>query len=608
MGLAGALAELVDLARGPCELLVTVPDVFTKTPLEGVIQERGFRAQGVIASVLRSTPLLVAGGALAWAYQVYRAIMASTVEGKPPMGVAYRLAGMTGLMALGWVTLGTDTSRALTTGPIDSETLDETWAELPGVASAESYDVGDAPSGTLWGFGMMNGAFEEVSAIMTGAVGGEEEDDPGVLIRDMVKLQATMLGQNQGGQGVMNAFDSLARNCARTGDLETYTLGPGASIEDLFDTRTGSIGTDALGGDVDCASLWTDFEEETQGLANDTFVDMVTGDSGGLAVVTGALGWQRSLEFAYQTWGMEEDEMAQFAANVAIEATLKDAARRSATGINPLRKDEATFSEGWPDYIAEVLTDGVMTEGLLNAGSLFDPNIHLRAQKAEAAKRFNEIADMIPPLRGFLFSAFAVTFPLAAYAMALGFVGPMKRWLTGRFVLAMYMPAARLLHGAAKQFNRYNDIAGNPDYEWLYSDAMVLGALSVMEAETLRVQTAYLLCEVAVFTAFAIGSVRYLGLGGMVAGVGINPWGYATLGGAIGYAGRAVKAQAARVVGGSTAARAGAGAAGAAARTGAAAGPVGAAVGAGVAVATTAVTGRKAARKPPPPMGPPRSF
>jgi hypothetical protein len=330
---------------------------------------------------------------------------------------------------------------------------------------------------------------------------------------------------------------------------------------------------------------------------------MVSGDSGGLAKVTGALGWQRSLAFAAQTWGMDEDEMTQFASNIAIEATLKDAAKRSATGINPLRKDEATFSEGWPDYIAEVLTDGVMTEGLLNAGSLFDPNIHLRAQKAEAAKRFNEIADMIPPLRGFLFAAFAVTFPLAAYAMALGFVGPMKRWLMGRFVLAMYMPAAHLLYGAAAQFNQYNDIAGNPDYEWLYSEAMVLGALSVMEAETLRVQTAYLLCEVAVFTAFAIGSVRYLGLGGMAAGVGINPWGYATLGGAIGVAARAVKAQAVRVVAGSTASQAAAGA-----RAGAVAGPVGAAVGAGAAVATTAVTGRRPSRRPPPPMGPPRSF
>ena len=597
LGLASALGDLVGR---PGELLVAAPDVFTKTPLEGVIQERGFGAQSTIAGVIRGTPLLVAVGALAWAYQAYRAIMASTVEGKPPMAVAYRLAGLTGLMAFGWVTLGLDTSRPLTTGPLDSEDRDETWVELPGVTGVEGYDTLDSPSGALWGFGMVNGAFEEISAIMTGAMGSTGEDDPGVLIRDMVKLQATMLGQNGRGQGVINSFDTLARNCGRTGSLETYTLGPGAELEDLFDTRTGNIGQDALGGNVDCSSLWTDFEEQSQGLANDTFVDMVSGDSGGLAKVTGALGWQRSLDFAYQTWGMDEGEMAQFASNVAIEATIKDAAKRSASGINPLRKDEATFSEGWPDYIAEVLTDGVMTEGILNAGSLFDPNIHLRAQKAEAAKRFNEIADMIPPLRGFLHAAFAVAFPLAAYAMALGFPGPMKRWLMGRGVLAMYMPAAHLLYGAAKHFNRYNDIAGNPEYEWLYSEAMVLGALSVMEAETLRVQTAYLLCEVAVFTAFAVGSVRYLGIGGMVAGVGVNPWGYAALGGAIGYAGRAVKAQAVRVVAGSAAARAGA--------AGAAAGPVGAAAAAGAAVATTAVTGRRSTRRPPPPMGPPRSF
>jgi hypothetical protein len=601
LSLLGSAAETMELVRGflPSDgglLHVSVPDVFTKTPLEGVIQERGFAAQGSVAGMMRGTPLLVGLGAVAWAYHAYCAIMAATVEGKPATAVAYRFAGLTGVMTLGWVLLGVDTARPLTTGPIDNADLDETWSELPGVSGSDTYGSLQRPGGGLWGFGMVNGAFEEGAALLTGAVGSTGEQDPGVLIKDMVKLQATMLGQNERGQGVMNAFDSLARNCGRSGGQGTYTFGPGAELKNLFDTGVATIGKDASGSDVDCGTLWTDFEEQAQGVANDTFVDAVSGDSGGIGKVTGVLGWQRSLQFMADTYGFDEEQTANYAANMAIEATLKQAAKRSASGLNPLRKDEATFSEGWADYLVEVLTDGPVTEGVLNVGSLIDPNIHLRAQKAEAAKRFNEMADMIPPLRGFLFAAFAVAFPLAAYAMALGFTGPMQRWLWGRAVLAMYMPAAHLMYGAVKQFSQYNEIAGNPDYEWLHSEAMVLGALSVMESETLRVQTAYLLCEVAVFSAFAIGSVRALGVGGMSASVGINPWGYAGLG----YAARSMVVGAASRVSSVVAGRTAAGAA--------AAGPAGAALGAAATVATVAVRGSGRRAAPPAPTAPPRTF
>lgn len=488
-------------------VFAATPAIFTKTAIEAVIQDQGFAAQTSIAAILRGTPLLVALGGVAWSYVAYRTIVAMTVEGQPAPSAMYRLAVATFTMALGWTLLGVQTGDGIPSSPVDANDAEQRWTDLPGVAANSRYERLRDPSEALWGFGTINGAFEVVSAVLTGAVGVTPEEDPAEMVRSMVRLQATTLGAQNGGEEVLAAFDSLARNCGRS---DARVLTQGAPIKALFATTLTDIGTDATGDQVDCAQLWTDFEEATAAVAARLYLDQDNGPS----ELVSRYGWQRFLDLGAEWYGLDDDEVEQWGTNALIEGTLRDAARRSAGGINPLRKDEATFSEGWPDYIVDVLVDGAIGELALNAGSVFDPNIHLRAQKAEAAKRFNEIADLIPTMRGFLHAAFAVAFPLCAYAVALGWTVPMRNWLVGRAVLALYMPAAHLLYAMVAEFAGYNALADNPEYAWLHSQQAVVGALAVMEAETLRVQTAYLICEVAVFTSFAIGSARALLLGG----------------------------------------------------------------------------------------------
>lgn len=501
-------------------VFATVPSIFTKTAIEGVIQAHGFAAQSTVAAVLRGTPVLVAVGALAWSYAAYKAIVAMTVEGRAPQAALYRLFVVTLTMGLGWTLLGFETANGITSGPIDASGLDQQWSELPGVVASPKYEKLQTPTNALWWFSRINAAYEECSALLTSAVGVTPQEDPAEMVRSLIKLQATTLGTTNGGGQVLTAFDALARNCGRS---DARVLEPGAPLQDLFTTTVSVIGTDAAGNAIDCAQLWTDFEEATASVAADLHQE----DDPGAAGLLSRFGWQRFLSLGAEWFLLEEDETAQWATNALIEGTVRDAAKRSASGLNPLRKDEATFSEGWPDYIVDILVDGGVGEVALNAGSIFDPNLHLRAQKAEAAKRFNEIADLIPTMRGFLFAAFAVAFPLCAYGLALGLTAPMRNWLVGRGVLALYMPAAHLLYAMVDEFAGYNAIAENPEYAWLYSQQAVVGALSIMEAETLRVQTAYLICEVAVFSAFALGSARSLLVGGFSTS-GTGAMGFAT--------------------------------------------------------------------------------
>jgi hypothetical protein len=496
-------------------VFAATPAIFTKTPIEGIIQDQGFAAQTAIAAILRGTPILVAAAAVAWAVYVYRAVVASTVEGQHIGSVAERLLMVSVTMVLGWSLLGWQTRSGLVIGPLDSADRTEAWEDLPGVAASSQLQRLREPSKALWGFAMINGAFEEASALLTGAVGVEPDEDPSTMIRTMVKLQATTLGEGESGAEVLSTFDALARNCGRS---DARVLHQGGQVKDLFVTDTDPIGTDEDGDDIDCAMLWKDFEEASAKAGADLYQaeHPEEGPYSGNQALLGTFGWQRAFALGAEFFGLEEDETAQWAINAMIEGTLRDAAKRSAEGLNPLRKDEATFSEGWPDYIVDVLVDGPLTELTLNAGAILDPNIHLRAQKAAAAERFNEIADMIPTMRGFLHAAFAVAFPLCAYALALGWTVPMRNWLVGRGVLALYMPVAHLLYAMVNQFAAWNGIADNPEFAWLYSQQSVVGSLAVLEAETLRVQTAYLVGEVAIFGSFALGSAHSLLVGGLL--------------------------------------------------------------------------------------------
>lgn len=573
-------------------VFAAVPAVFTKTAVEAMIQDQGFAAQASIAAILRGTPVLVALGAVAWAVYVWRAMLAMTIDGRSTGSVLYRLFMLTLLMLFSWTLLGLETSTGMSSGPLDSPDREQAWADLPGVGDSDHYDRLRTPSKALWGFAMVNGVYEELSALLTGAIGVTPEKDPGEMIKSLVKLQATTLGEADSGQEVLSAFDALARNCGRS---DARVLAQGGLVKDLFVTTVDPIGTDPDGTDVDCAMLWTDFEEASASVAASNY------SGGGAQAMAGQYGWQRFLDLGREWYGLDDEEATQWATNALIEGTVRDAARRSASGMNPLRKDEATFSEGWPDYILDVMVDGAIGEAALNAGSLFDPNIHLRAQKAEAAKRFNEIADLIPTLRGFLHAAFAVAFPLCAYAMALGWMGPMKNWLVGRGVLAMYMPAAHLLYSMVSEFAGYNALASNPDYAWLSSQQSVVGALAVMEAETLRVQTAYLICEVAVFGSFAVGSARSLLLGG-ISGTSSGAMGVggAMLGGLMAGTHLARKLSGGASIAGTTAR---------AATVGRAVPGVGPALAAGTSVVITAVSGtRRHAPSGPSAVSVPRTF
>lgn len=574
-------------------VFAATPTLFTKTAVEAIIQDQGFAAQTAIASILRGTPVLVVAGAAAWAWYAHRATLAATVDGQPVGSVLARLFGLTATMILGWSMLGLQTRSGLVSGPLDAEDHDEAWSDLPGVASDSHFDRLQRPSNALWGFSLVNGAFEEGSALLTGAIGVTPKEDPGQMIRSMVKLQATTLGEGDSGEELLGTFDALARNCGRS---DARVLHQGGSLESLFVTTVDPIGTDESGDDIDCAMLWSDFEEATAKIAANAYM---TDSNEGLAGLTSRFGWARFLELGAEWYGLEEEETTQWAVNAIIEGTLRNAAKRSSSGINPLRKDEATFSEGWPDYIVDVMVDGVVGEMALNAGSLLDPNIHLRAQKAEAAARFNEMADLIPTLRGFLHAAFAVAFPLCAYAVALGFNAPMRNWLVGRAVLALYMPAAHLLYSMVSEFASWNALANNPDYAWLSSEQTVVGALAILEAETLRVQTAYLICEVAVFGSFAIGSARALLLGGF--GVGSSgAAGFASGFGAV-VSGVFAGTQIARALGRT-------GPAAAVANTARAVPVAGTALAASTFVVTTAVAGTQRHRSAPMTGSPTRNF
>lgn len=493
-------------------------ELYTKTAIEASLMDQGIAAGLAIGAVIRATPVLISIGVIAWIWHLIRAMGAVGFEGRDSLGVGYRLFGLTLMMMLGWTSLAMETNRGMVARPIDEPS--ERYDTLPGVTGDPAYDRIMNPSRGLFSFAIVNGAFEQVSAVLTGAVAPPPDRDPGALLDQLIRMNGLMMSEAGHGEEVLQAADALVRNCTRK---DPMTAPPGTPLEDLFVQNADPL--DASG--TDCIQLYRNLEDEIDGDA-EAWLDREFGWTAGWDYVAKPL----VRTAGEMIWGMTPEETDRWVRNMVVEGTLQDAAKRGSSPLNKniLRKDEATFSDNW-DTLYEVMQDPASELGIQFL-STFDPNAGLRSQRAAAVAQFNNVADMMPTMRGFLSALFALTFPLCAYAMCLGHSGMMKSWLTGRAILMLYQPAAAFLYSIVNQYSAWNDIIQNPEYAYLYSAAPVVGAVQAMEAEILRIETAYVITEIVVFTSFAFGATRPLLLGGWAfAGAGLAT--FATVGRAI---------------------------------------------------------------------------
>lgn len=514
------------------------PTIFTKTPIEAVIQDMGFEAQAALASTIVGTPAFFGAAATVFMLRVVYLGGWMGVGAMDPKRATYEVLKAWFFLMLGWFLLGYQVVEAPVAAPLEKR--DQAWNLLPAVAANQAYERLDANlHRPTWGFHLINTAVEELSAQVYAAVASATEaGDPSEQVYGLMALQATSLGAEH--KPLALAWNDLARNCSALEDAKIYERG--ARAQDLFDmNRPG------------CSQKWDSFSQE-YGTAKDQMVEYWRDNYG-----NGVLN-DPSYNFTLAMDRMEavfdgQDSFQDWAFGVMMENYITDQAHRA---INSRRHTEATFSDGITDSLAEGWMGGPGGEFFLNMVDLLpwidDP--HAAAAKAEAANKFNEYADLIPTLRGFLHAMFAAFYPLVAFAVALGWTRPFIAWLAGRFTLALYTPAATLLYGMTDVVTQQSQLTNNAALHWVGQDEFMLGGVALLEQEVTRIQTSYLMCELAVFTGFLVGSASLL-KGGFAASSSVNnhvEQGFRSVQGAFGVASGAKSLAATAVTAGGVAA------------------------------------------------------
>jgi len=481
--------------------MATPPSIFTKTPIEAVIQDMGFEAQEALAATIVGTPAFFGAAATVFMLRVVYYGGWTGVGAMDPKRATYEVMKAWCFILIGWLLLGYQVRDPLVAAPYENR--DEAWNLLPAVAANQAYERLDSDlHRPTWGFAMINTAVEEVSAQVFEAVrGATDAGDPSEQVYGLMALQATSLGAEH--KPLALAWNDLARNCSALEDAKIYERG--ARAQDLFDmNRPG------------CSGKWDAFSQE-YGTAKGQMVQYWRDNYGNGLLNDPSYNYSLAADW-YLTF--DNGDFADWAFGVMMENYITDQAHRA---VNSRRHTEATFSDGVADTLAEGWMGGPGGEFFLNMVDLLpwidDP--HAAAAKAEAANKFNEYADLIPTLRGFLHAMFAAFYPLAAFAVALGWTRPFIAWLAGRLTLGLYTPAATLLYGMTDVVTQQSQVTNNASLQWVGQDEFMLGGLALLEQEVTRIQTSYLMCELAVFTGFLIGSASLL-KGGFAVSSSVN--------------------------------------------------------------------------------------
>lgn len=475
------------------------PNVFTKTPVEGVYRTMGVEVQEALSALITGNPVFL--GAL-FVLLMWRALGLGVRLGLSEVRAsraALEMFKAFSLIILAWSML--TPGHSMIVGPIDAPTRDIAWEELPGVNNAVGYKELHNEATPAWGYQIVDEAIEELTTMLHDAVRRNEKHfDPADQILGLMSLQASSLGATHA--DVATTFNQLVAECV---DRDTAKiLERGARAQDLFDMST-----------AHCRSRWSDFEQAT-GNAKSAMLDDFN-DKYVESMVPSVDKMEMAVEMM-EKMGVH-DNADSFVMNVLIENYIGEQAGRF--GANSRRYDEATFSDT-EDIAHQTWQSGVFGESLMALVDLipFLEDAHTKAAKAEAANRFNETLDMIPVMRGWMHLLFAVTFPFAMLAVAGGWMQPFWAWLSGRFMLGLYSPAAAMLYQMTSRITELSRISSDPRLSWVTSDELVLGGSVLLQAEIDRVQTAYMSIEIAVCGAFLLGSFSLL-KGGISVGHGM---------------------------------------------------------------------------------------
>lgn len=460
--------------------------LYTQTPAEALLLGRTLETAGDIAAFLTSGVFV----GLSVLVLVLSLARAGVFSGQPLTGAAKACTWF----VLGWIMLrGVATVRS---GPVDAPS--RTWAEMPGL-QPDRAGLSERP--TARGLALVNAVFDEFSAALVSVV-ERPTTDPRAIVQELTLLQASMVPEQHGGRELLGLLDELRFHCPLPGP----TSGPQVPLTDLF----ADLASSGVPG-VDCADLRHRFEVVYRDAAQQMSDALVAPDTvaGREARTQGRLDLMRSTLLG----NVSPRDKADFLAKAQLEQAAREHILRVGGGANPLRQLDATLTRTSNEYTSEVLLSGdIVGEVATTLLASFDATAPYYAEKAEAARQFNEWADLIPTLRGFLFSIFALTFPFVAYALALGFWRLSVAWFMGRLTLSLYAPLAMAFAHVTQELSGWGQTLDDPELAWLNEDIAVVGALSTLETIVVRAQTVYLGVEIALFSVMLVSTVGLSGL------------------------------------------------------------------------------------------------
>ena len=453
--------------------------MFSLTPIEASLWALGVRAQTYIAQELLGGFGFLTVAVTFLAYFLYRTLFQYSQEEQPGMlgkrVVEYLCYFGFGLMCL----------RMIATDPfMPTDSSERAWGSHFYVVSNPQYGaLKDPAEGLLW-YRRLHGATVQLSSFMTDMVSGIFGDrnyrrSPNMMFKMLVNTANVQLDD----PNITTNLDKLAAQCSDTD--EAIVLEKDAPLATLFTMDK-----------PECRQAYNDLRRDLKRWARMIMPDYLK------KVSSASPGELSDNVRKFSKRNLLENKMIASALNNYVKTMANTKRDHINTNYN-----ELGLRDYWDRFYFNMQRSIAGGSAFSTVASAFtDSDVEGTLVKNEAGIIYNNLLNLLPSIKGYLKIFIALSFLVAAGALACGFLKPAIWWVRICCLEMLYEPLSALnyeIHSVLVASTNVEKAFGT-----LISDPLVLMGASIIDSELVKYQTTFFMTQLVIAALFVVGVIQ----------------------------------------------------------------------------------------------------
>lgn len=461
---------------------MSLPEIFTQTPLEAGIWTAAVGAQTAIAKAITSSAVFYGAVTLSLAIGAIMFLFGIGSGGSTKRSIS-RFLLLLVTIAIGFSFLKKENSTPFS--PVNATGVK--WRSVSKVASNPKYKSLQSNYNGLFWYTTFHKSMSEIAHLMTDIIAKGMDDPnynqaPEFLLNALAQTARATIDDPE----VERKFDVLVHNCTDT--KRGKVLGNNDSIKTLFDLSS-----------PDCNATYSELVTSLRTWAERNRPAILT---------TPPIG--SSIAIAFDAFALSDVQVVD---NKMIASAVKNYARQKIGETSDFHNTNADASINGTDFWVNLnkylfSTDSIMI-GINGVKKLFGfetSDLEGANARNEAAVKYNKLLQFLPAVRGYASAILAYSWIVAAVALCVGVHQMFLSWLKMTAWFCLYMPfSAALYQFTTKMIATTENIQAMNS---LRVDPMILAGANVIDYNIARMQLVYFILQLSLMAFFGFAGIR----------------------------------------------------------------------------------------------------